>query len=97
MRLPKRLKEQVIIAMAHIPLPFYMLAEINRFNWCLEAYCDMFQAICKYDCFSIGDMEKLLKESKQHMSVVKWNIDYVQENFGSSDKLEYAKKHYGIQ
>ena len=86
-----KIRTTYLSALGHLELSFYQMMALNRQPLSLEAFEWLFDNICRYDCFSEGDMKKILRDNagnaNVHRIVLQHCISAARNNYGESKKL----------
>ena len=93
-RLPNPFRKDCLFAMAHIELPLYQLVAITRLGGTFEPFSALFDRICRFDCFTVPDMELLLSTCGQCREVVAWDIEHAEKQYGENRKIAFAKAYF---
>lgn len=93
-RLPKPFRKDCLFAMAHIELPLYQLVAITRLDKNFEPFSTLFDRICRFDCFTVPDMELLLSTCGQCREVVAWEIEHAEKQYGENSRITFAKAYF---
>lgn len=94
LRAPNKFRRACMISMAHIELPIYQLVSINQYQYTFESFDTLFFMICKFDCFTIPDMELLLSSCRQKREIIAWNIEHAEQQLGKNEKIAFAKSYF---
>lgn len=92
---PQKVREKLLFPISHHSLAFSQLQIINSITGEYEAFAQLFDIICKNDCFNHVDMAHLLRENKGGYVTeagILACIEIAQKRYGESDKIKEAKK-----
>lgn len=86
--------DSIRMSLDHVPLSVYQLCELNKKKNSGMVLDTLLFLLCKYDCFTILDVEDALINSKSSLLMMEMAISYVEQRLGDSEKLIFAKCYY---
>ena len=89
----KKTRNNCYFALSHCKLSFFQNYRIYRTTDSLEAFCILFDTICKYGCFVEDDVYIFLQESHVNGNALKSCINAIKAECGMSPKLLVAETY----
>ena len=90
---PKQHRNNYIAVLGHHRLAFYQMQILNRYPQSYEVFSNLFDCVCKHDCFTDKDMLQLLERNCDTTRAgIKYCIDYAKTEYGDSKKLTVASE-----
>ena len=92
---PEKERSRLLFPVSHLNLSFSQLQIINRLTGDYEAFAQLFDIICKNNCFNNVDMVQLLRENKNGditAAGILGCVDAAIIKYGENDKIIEAIK-----